>query len=76
MYNPTFSGNLGLPNLMAVGLSKLRSFWVMLCFSSWETNLEKRANSTTRSHRYQYGFSNVCRAVSVVESLDKPFWGY
>ena len=48
----------------------------MLCFSSWETNLEKRANSNTRSHRYQYGFSNVCRAVSVVESLDKPFWGY
>ena len=48
-----FSRKVSLPNLMDVGVSKLRSFWAMLCFSSLETNLEKRANSTTGPHRCQ-----------------------
>ena len=64
---------MGLLNLMAVGLLKLRSFWVMLCFSLWETKLEKRANSTTWSHRYQW-FSKVCRAVSARTSSTVLKW--
>ena len=49
---PTFSGNLGLQNFMAVGFCRLRSFLAIFCFSSSVTKLEKRANRTRGPQRY------------------------
>ena len=65
------------------GVSKLRSFWAMLCFSSLETNLEGKQHHRAAQvpvvvpQRLQSCLSQkFIHCLELVESLDKPFWRY